>query len=276
MGNIMCEVTLRGDVRLRRPEPRQFSVSLGVLVGLAGYLATPPPWPTDPVLGLGLGVCVALLAWTAVEQVPDALDRAAEARAYWLVAGLGLLPVAAVFVPALLGGPSPGDATRIRALVFALGAFVVATIGHSHRGMLLLKREEVLARVTAVTPRRREFALHVVGVSTATFVFASATGDAVAEWSVVGSVVGAVIGNAVTDTTEYHLVALDDHLLVRRGEGWGATAIPWRRLRGVSVDGDTLRVARGLPYLTVYEADLSAVEDGRAVLRAFRSYPAFH
>lgn len=262
-------------MRLRRPEPRPFTVALGVLVGLAGYLATPPPWPTDPVLSLGVGGCVALVVWVVLEQAPDAVDRAVEARAYWLVAGLGVL-VGVVFGSTPFGGPTPDDGTRLRVVFFALGALVVTSVGRDHRGRLLLEREEVRARVTATESRLREVAFSLVGVATGAYVFSLVIGSSVPAAAAIGSLIGVAIGSVFTDTTEYRLVALDDHLLFRRGTRGGTTAVPWRRVRDVSVDGDTLRIARGLPYPMVYEADLSAVEDRRAVLRAFRSYPTLH
>ncbi|NHN57876.1 MULTISPECIES: hypothetical protein [Halorussus] len=263
-------------MRLRRPDTRPFALSLGALVGLAGFLATPGPWPSDPVLSLGLGACVAVVAWAAVEQVPDALDRVAEARAHWALAGLGLLPAVGVFGPALFGGATPADGTSIRALVFALAGFGAGAVGSAHRGMLLLKREQVRGEVAAVESRRRAVALRI-GACVATLSLLSlATDGALSAGTVVGSVIGAVISTAFTGTEEYELVALDDHLLIHQGNGWGATAIRWRRLREVSVEGDTLRVARGLPYPCIYTADLSEAADRRAVLDAFRSYPFLH
>lgn len=263
-------------MRLRRPEPRPFALSLGGLVGLAGFLTTPRPWPTDPVLGLAVGACVGVLAWAAVEQVPDALDRAVEARAHWLLGSLGLLPAAVTLGPVLLDGRAPHQATAIRALVFAVAALVAASVGNAHRGTLLLRREQVDARVTAVESRRRMAVLRVVAAIVPLYVLSLAIGDTFSAGSVVGSIVGILIGTAFTGTGEYELVALDDHLLFRQGDGRGATAVPWRRLRNVTVDGDTLRIARGLPYPTVYTVDLSEVEDRRGVLEAFRSYPTLH
>ncbi|WP_135851840.1 hypothetical protein [Halorussus salinus] len=263
-------------MQLRRPERRHFPLSVGLLVGLAGFLATPAPWPTDPVLGIGLGALVSGLVWVALEQVPDALDRAVEARAYWLVGVVGLLAVAGVAAPTLFGGATPDDGKSLRLLVFIVGTAVVVTLGTSHRGELLLERQRVRASVTAVEPRRWEFGLGVVSSAAVLSVLGLVMGDSFSVGSFVGTLLGITIGNAFTGTTDRELVALDDHLLIRQTGNRGGTAIPWRRLRDVTVEEDTLRVKRGLPYPTVYVADLSAVEDRRALLGAFRSYPYLH
>ncbi len=263
-------------MRLRRPEPRHAPLSLGFLAGLAGFLATPGPWPTDPVLGIGLGTCVSVVVWAVLEQVPDAFDRAVEARAQWVLAGLGLLPAAVLFGPALFGAPTPPGGTSVRVLVFTVAAFLVAAMGEQHRGMLLLERGQVRGRVFAVQSKWRQFALGIVGATVALLVISYTIADSFSIGSLVGTVVGMLIGNGLTGTEEYELVALDDHLLVRQRGGWGATAIPWRRLGDVTVEGDTLRVARGPPYFTVYTADLTELSDRRAAVEAFRSYPYLH
>lgn len=263
-------------MQLRRPERRHFPLSLGILAGLAGFLATPAPWPTDPVFGIGLGALVAALVWTALEQVPDALDRAVEARAYWLVGVVGLLGAAGVAAPTVFAGGTPSDGKSLRLLVFVVGTVVVVELGNSHRGELLLERQHVQASVTAVELRRWEFGLGVVSSTVVFSVLGLLMGDSFAVTSLVGTVIGVTIGNAFTGTTEYELVALDDHLLIRQTGNEGGTAIPWRRLRDVTVEDDTLRVKRGLPYPTVYVADLSEVEDRRGLLGAFRSYPYLH
>ncbi|WP_115862719.1 hypothetical protein [Halorussus litoreus] len=254
---------------------RPFSLSLGGLVGLAGFLTTPRPWPTEPALSLAVGTFVVVLAWAAVEQVPDALDRAVEARAHWLVGGFGVLPAVAVLAP-VLGGRTPDEATAIRALVFAAAAVITVVAGTAHYGALLLRREQIDARITAVESRWRMVVLRVAASIAPLYVLSLAVGDVFSTGSAVGSLLGILIGTALTGTDEYELVALDDHLLFRQGDSRGAAAVPWRRLRSVTVDGDTLRVVRGLPYPTVYVADLSGVEDRQAVLEAFRSYPALH
>ncbi|WP_128477707.1 hypothetical protein [Halorussus pelagicus] len=260
----------------RRPEARHFPLSLGVLVGLGGYLATPGPWPTDPVLSLGLGACICVVVWTAVEQKPDALDRAVEARAYLLVGGLGLLAVIGVAAPTLVHGTTMGDGKSIRLLVFICGIAVAVALGNSHRGKLLLERQRVRASVAAVEPQRWEFGLSVVGSAALISVLGLVMGDSFSVTSFVGTLLGLTIGNAFTGTTDRELVALEDHLLIRQTGNRGGTAIPWRRLRDVTIEDDTLRVARGLPYPTVYTADLSEVEDAHAAREAFRSYPYLH
>ncbi|NEU57459.1 hypothetical protein [Halorussus sp. MSC15.2] len=263
-------------MRLRRPEPRHVPLSLGLLAGFAGFLATPGPWPTDPVLGIGLGACVTVVVWAALEQRPDALDRAVEARAQWVLAGLGLLPAAAVFGPPLFGAPTPPEGTSVRVLVFTFAVFVVAAMGEQHRGMLLLGRGQVRGRVVAVKSKWRQFALGIAVATVTLFVISHTIAGSFSIWSLVGTVVGMLIGNGLTGTEEYELVALDDHLLVRQRGGWGATAIPWRRLGDVTVEGATLRIARGPPYFSVYTADLSSVSDRRAAVEAFRTYPSVH
>lgn len=260
----------------RRPEPRPFAVAFGVLVGLAGFLATPRPWPTDPVLSIAVGACVGVLAWAAVEQKPDAVDQVVEARAHWLLAGFGVLLAVGVFGPGVFGGPTPDEGTSIRLLVFALATIVVTEFGSRHRGALLRERGQVQASVTAVESRLQEIALSVGASAGFAGVFSLATGDLLSTGTVVGAVIGTTIGSVLTSRQEYELVALDDYLLLQQTSGRGATAVPWRRLRDVTVDGDTLRVARGLPWPVVYTVDLSEVDDRRAVLEAFRSYPYLH
>lgn len=260
---------------LRRPHLRHFALSLGGLVGLAGFLATPPPWPTHPILGLGVGACVTALVWTLLEQRPDALDRAVEARVYHTFSGLGVLLVAAVLGPRILGGPVLDEGTAFRVLVFALATGVVAGIGNGHRGTLLREREPVRAEISCVESTLHAIALAIVGTVVFVGIFSLGMGRPVSPWVVGGGAIGGTIGSVFTEKQEYDLVALDDHLLVQHESVGVTSVIPWSRVWSVTVEGDTLRVVRGLPQPAVYTADLSAVEDRRAVLDAFGVAPYY-
>ncbi|WP_135828683.1 hypothetical protein [Halorussus halobius] len=263
-------------MRFRHPELRSLPVALGALVGIAGVLATPAPWPTDPVTSLVTGTYVGILAWTVVEQVPDAVDRAVDAGVHRLAGGLGLLGVVGLLGAGLLGGSPPDEGAVIRLLVFATALILVTSMADNRRGTLVREREQVRATVTAVQLRRYRVALSVAATVVVGSALSLTTGEFLAVGTVAGGVVGSTVGVVLTGREEYELLALDDHLLVRQVGDTGGTAVRWERLRDVSVEGDRLRVARGLPWPTVYAVDLSAVEDRRAVLGAFRSYPYLH
>jgi hypothetical protein len=263
-------------VRFRHPELRSLPVALGALVGIAGVLATPAPWPTDPVTSLVTGTYVGILAWAAVEQVPDAVDRAVDAGVHRLAGGLGLLGVVGVLGSGLLGGSAPDEGAVIRLLAFAAALVLVTSIADNRRGTLVREREQVRATVTAVQPRPYRVALSVTATVLVAGALSVATGTFFSVGTVVGGVVGSTVGAVLTGREEYELLALDDHLLVRQVGDTGGTPVRWRRLRDVSVEDDRLRIARGLPWPAVYVVDLSEVEDRRAVLGAFRSYPYLH
>ncbi len=276
MPTIIRKPTEPTTVRFRHPELRSLPVALGALVGIAGVLATPAPWPTDPVTSLVTGTYVGILAWTVVEQVPDAVDRAVDAGVHRLAGGLGLLGVVGLLGAGLLGGSPPDEGAVIRLLVFATALILVTSMADNRRGTLVREREQVRATVTAVQLRRYRVALSVAATVVVGSALSLTTGEFLAVGTVAGGVVGSTVGVVLTGREEYELLALDDHLLVRQVGDTGGTAVRWERLRDVSVEGDRLRVARGLPWPTVYAVDLSAVEDRRAVLGAFRSYPYLH
>ena len=276
MATIIREPVEPTGVRFRHPELRSLPVALGALVGIAGVLWTPAPWPTDRVASLVTGTYVGILAWAAVEQVPDAVDRAVDAGGHRLAGGLGLLGVGGVLASGLLGESALGEGAAIRLLAFAAAVLVVTSIADTRRGTLVREREQVRATVTAVQPRPYRVALSVAATVLVAGALSVATGTFFSAGTVVGGVVGSTVGAVLTGREEYELLALDDHLLVRQAGGRDGVAIRWRRLRDVSVEDDRLRVARGLPWPTVYVVDLSDVDDRRAVLGAFRSYPYLH
>jgi hypothetical protein len=95
-------------VRPRLPSLRPFSVGTGLFVGVCAGLLThqfAPPVETpdvglgpSPGLAPGVGFLVLLGVWVALEQVPEAVDRALLARGHYLLAAAGVVPAIAVLV----------------------------------------------------------------------------------------------------------------------------------------------------------------------------------
>lgn len=261
---------------LRRPESRSFSISLGALVAFVGLLVRPSPWPTDLWPSLAVTVCIGVLGWAAFEQILGALDWIVLSRLHWPASILGAIAVVGIYSPLVRGGPPLDSGLGIRFVFVVLAIFVVAVAGEGRRGALLLERERVRAEVTAVGSRRQELALAAAISVTVLLSLSLLTDGNVSMGTVVGGAIGTTIGSAFHGRDNYTLVALDDYLLIQRADSSAGAILPWRRLRDVSVDGDTLRVARGLPFPVVYTVDLSNVNDRHAVLEAFRSYPYLH
>lgn len=261
-------------MRPRLPTLQPFSVAFGCFAGTCVVLAVPWLWSTSLARGVQYGLLVALLAWVALEQIPDAVNRAVLARLHWWLALVGSLPAVGLLGAGYFGEHAPGDALLFRALVVALVGLVSANLGAGRRAAVYHRTRTVHANVRAVKSRRYEIAASLVSGVVTWGVLRLAFGNAISTASLVGgtvgTVIGASIGIAIIDDRAVELVALDDGLVVRPENHSGGSLVPWRRLRRVTRDGDTLRVVRRFPWPMVYEADLSDVLSRDEIFETFR------
>ncbi|KZN25135.1 hypothetical protein A4G99_00980 [Haladaptatus sp. R4] len=262
-------------MHLRPPRFRSLSAVLGLFIGSTIALSLPWLWPDAPANAVEIGILFTLLGWVAVEQFAAEIDRAVVARRHWLLAVVGVLPFVALLVTRALTGSTSSGEIVLHASLFGMVAFVAFAACSSRYATIRLQTESIRGNVVGVKSRLYDlpltmassaigmFVLHLLLPGTFSLDFLSG--------SVVGSLIGAVIGAALVGNHTVELVALDDGLVIASDGRGGGSFVPWRRIRGVRLDGDTLRVARGLPWPMVYEADLSSAVHPDTVVHEFRS-----
>ncbi|WP_423743610.1 hypothetical protein V5735_11270 (plasmid) [Haladaptatus sp. SPP-AMP-3] len=262
-------------MQLRPPRFRPFSVALGLFVGTAVAAALPWLWSDAPANEIEIGLLVTLLGWTAAEQFRDELDRAVCSRLHRSLAVAGVLPFAGVFLAEVFTDYDPTAGIILRLSVFAVVALVATSLGSSRHAEILYQTRSVRANVIGTKSRLYELPLTLVSSAIGIAVVKLILGEFVTveflSVTLVGTLIGTTIGSLLTGNQEVGLVALDDGLLVRPNKESGGSLVPWRRIRDVRIDGDTLRVTRGLPWPMVYEADLSSAIHPEAAPEAFRS-----
>ncbi len=262
-------------VQLRSPRFRYISISVGLFIGAAVALSLPWLWPDAPANAVEVGVLVTLLGWTAAEQFSAEIDRAVAARLYWLFAIAGVLPLAGALGARIFAGSTVSHDVLARAVLFALVSVVPVSCGSGRYALLRLQSEPVRGNAFATKSRLYTLPLSMVYSSIALLLLQFVLHGTVSLHSLIGpaigGVIGASIGSLLTDERTVELVALDDGLIITTEGGFGASFVPWRRIRDVRRDGDTLRVARGLPWPMVYEADLSRDNRSDETVYAFQS-----
>ena len=262
-------------MRPRLPSLRPFSVGTGLFVGVcAGLLAHQFGPPIDiPDVGLGpaVGFIVLLGVWVALEQVPNAVDRALLARAHYLLAVAAVLPAVAVLVVDVTGTVALSDGTRLQALAVALVGLLATSAATGQRARLLRERESVALVVEAVEAQWRRLVLTAVCFVVFYAGFAVVYPDVFSVASFVGIAIGLGVGALLVGEQRVDLVVLDRGLLVGGSGHLGASLVPWGRVHSVTVDGETLTLRRALPWPLVYRVDLAEVEDRTAVVETLRA-----
>lgn len=258
-------------MRPRIPSVDPFSVSLGVFLGTwaALVVAWLAPFPSIGVAGVG--VFVALVTWSTVEQVPAFVDGALVHRLHLVVAGLAALPLVVSLL--LVERSAVASSSPVLLLAFAVAIAGVAAVitGTSRRARVFRDRERVHLTLTAVEPRWRRAALTLVTMLAVYTVLGVVAGDLLSLWSVVGLAGGVTLGTLVVGRQRVDLVALDSGLLVRPGRQFGTSFVPWSQVARVTVDGDTLRLHRGLPWPLVYRVDLADRPDRESAVSTLRA-----
>lgn len=261
-------------MRPRIPSLDPFSASFGVFVGTwAGLLVT---WlaPSRSFSALGAGVLVAVVTWAAIEQIPAFVDRALVRRLHLVVAGLAALPVVVgrwATTRAMVASSSP---VLLLAFVVALAGLAATVAGTSRRARVFRDREPVHLTLNAVESRRRRAALTFLTMVAVYTVLEFVAGDLLSLWSVVGLAGGVTVGTLLVGRQRVELVALDSGLLVTPGRQVGTSFVPWSQVTRVTVDGDAVRVHRGLPWPLVYRVDLADRSDRESAVSTLRAHIA--
>ena len=256
-------------MRPRIPSFDPFSASLGLFVGAWTVALVVWLWPAAPVEAAPLGVLVAVVVWAAVEQVPALVDRALSYHVHLLVAGLALVPLVAVLWAienAIVAGDLAAPAFGIS--ITGLVATVAAT---SRRARVICEREQVHLTLAATEPRRRRTVLTFLTMVATYAALDLVAGDLLSWGTVVGLAIGVGVGSLLVGQQSVDLVALDSGLVVRPGRQFGASLVPWSQVDRVTVDGDTLRVHRGLPWPLVYRVDLADQPDRESTVSTLRT-----
>ncbi|WP_049969248.1 hypothetical protein [Haladaptatus cibarius] len=261
-------------MRPRPPRLQAFSIALGVVTGIAVFFSL--LWLSSIPLRyvFGIGLLVAVFGWIVVEQIPDQLDWAVVSRLHWLLTLAGALPFVGIFGAMALAEYTPSNELVLYSSVFALVAIVGTACGTRRNAKIQHRTQAIHAAVSGTKLRRYYFPLTLVSSIIGVGLVHLAVGRSLSVGTFVGQIIGifigVIIGNSMVDDRTVTLTALDDCLLVGTDGTVAETAVPWRRVRRVSIDGDTLRIVRRLPWPMVYEVDLSQVSNRDTVLEAFR------
>ncbi len=262
-------------MQLRPPRFRPFSIALGLFLGSAVAVALPWLWPDAPANEIEIGLLVTLLGWVAAEQFRAELDRAVSSRLRWSLAVVGVLPLVGALLVDSVTEYDPTTGLLIRLSVFAAAALVATAFASNRYAEILYQTRSVRANVIGTKSRLYELphalVASVIGVVVLRLILGEFITVQLVTTTLVGTLIGTTIGSLLTGDQEVELVALDDGLLVRPDGQVGGSLVPWRRIRDVRLDGDTLRVTRGLPWPMVYTADLSSAIHPDTAPEAFRS-----
>jgi hypothetical protein len=262
-------------MQLRPPRFRPFSISLGLFLGSAVAVALPWLWLDVPANEIEIGLLVTLLGWAAAEQFRDELDCAVSSRLRWSLAVVGVLPFVGALVPYARTDYDPTTGLLLRLSVLAAVALVATAFASARYAEILYQTRSVRATVVVTKSRLYELPYALVASATGAAVVKLILGEftTVQFFSVtlVGALIGTTIGTLLVGKQEIELVALDDGLLIKPDSQVGGSLVPWRRIRDVRLDGDTLRVTRGLPWPMVYTADVSSAVHPDTAPEAFRS-----
>jgi hypothetical protein len=216
-------------------------------------------------------VVAALVTWVLLEQAPDGVDRAVDARLYLLLGGGALLPVFGVMGGEAVGYAVVPESLTVPSAGLALLGIVVVETGRSRRARVRRARETVHLHLSLTESSRRLFVLSVASSLVGVGVVRLVAGETIDLPFLVGAVAGTVVGVTLVDTGAVDLYVIDRGLVVVPRRRLGASVLPWRRVRAVAVVDGTLRIDRGLPWPTRYECDLSLVDDSRDVVATLRS-----
>lgn len=256
-------------MRPRPPSADSFSVAVALLVGAGGAVVAPRLGVVPG--GAGVVVVAALVTWVLLEQAPDGVDRAVDARLYLPLGGGALLPVFGVMGGEAVGYAVVPESLTVPSAGLALLGIVVVETGRSRRARVRRARETVHLHLSLTESSRRLFVLSVASSLVGVGVVRLVAGETIDLPFLVGAVAGTVVGVTLVDTGTVDLYVIDRGLVVVPRRRLGASVLPWRRVRAVAVVDGTLRIDRGLPWPTRYECDLSLVDDSRDVVATLRS-----
>lgn len=231
------------------------SLALGALVGVAvawagaEYVGANPLW-------LGLGT--AIVAWVAIEQIPNGRDSFVEARGHHLVTALAvLLPVAFVVWIRVRGVGSTDGLVYL--LFAALAGFFVGGAGEARLAERRMATEAVHAEIPVETPQYWKLLIGVPVTGLALVGVQLLLGGTVEPIIVLAGVLPYALFNG-TAPTEREWIALDSGVVLGVDQGSGGFFIPWRRVQRLSVDGEKLSLSHLLPFPGYHRRE---VEDER-------------
>ncbi len=255
-------------MRFRPPSADPFSITGALLVG--GCAAVVVPAVGFGPSAAGAAVLVAGVTWVLVEQVPDHVDRAVDARLYLLLGGAALVPFLAHIVGDALGTALVPESYTLPAVGFGLFGIALFETGRRRRANNLRSRESVHVHLAMAESSRRLFVLSTVSALTGVVGVRLVAGEKVGLPLLAGAVGGTVIGLFLLDTADVDLFVLDRGLVVVPKRRFGVSIIPWRRVRRISVTDRTLRVERGLPWPTRYERTLPTTSEAQELRDTLR------
>jgi hypothetical protein len=211
-----------------------------------------------PVLGLdpnsaGGAVFIAGLTWVLIEQIPERVDRAVDARLYLSLGGTALFPLLGDMADDILGTSILPEPLTLPAVGFGILGLIVIETGRKRRARDLRAQETVRLQIEMTESSRRLFVLSAVSAFAGAGVVRFLAGEAVGIPLIIGAVVGTLIGLFLVDTQEVDLFVLDRGLIVAPRRRFGVSIVSWRRVRRVSTTGRSLHIERGLPWPTRYE-----------------------
>jgi hypothetical protein len=257
-------------MRFRPPSADPFSIAVALLVG--GCAAVVVPAVGFGPSAAGAAVLAAGVAWVLVEQVPDHVDRAADARLYLPLGGAAFLPLVVDIAGDALGSAVVPESYTLPAVGFSFVGIILVETGRRRRANNLRSREAVHVRLAMAESSRRLFVLSTVSALTGAGGVRLVAGERVGLPLLVGAVGGTVVGLFLLDTADVDLFVLDRGLVVVPKRRFGVSVVPWRRVRRVSVTDRTLRVERGLPWPMSYERTLPTASEARELRDTLRRY----
>lgn len=230
-----------------------------------------------PALGLGpnsagVAVLVAGLTWVLVEQIPEQVDCAVNARWYLPVGGVALIPLFGDTVGDVVHASFLPEPLTLPAVGFGILGLVLIEAGRKRRARYLRAQETVHLQVEMAESSRRLFVLSAFTACAGAGAVRLLAGEAVSIPLLIGAVGGTLIGLFFVDTQETDLFVLDRGLIIAPKRRFGVSIIPWRRVRGISSTGQTLQIERGLPWPTRYERTFATGAEAQQTRDTLRRY----
>ncbi|RDI70249.1 hypothetical protein [Halopelagius longus] len=254
-------------MRPRFPSGDGFAISVGVFTVATTYFGLSTfDFAVAPADELPAAVLLGLLAWGAVEQIPNLVDEFVLARGYLAVGALAVLPVLGVVAARLAGRPERVEPFVLPTLGLALVGLLVVGTGSSRRAEQFLSAETEHLALRGTISRRYHLAEMVFSVALGVLVHL-AFDDTVTAGTVLGSLVAFAFASG---DQSFEATVIDSGLVVSRRGSKGNSLVPWHRVRAVDVDGDTVLVRRAFPRFVTYRFDRSVADDAKEVADVLR------
>lgn len=255
---------------VRPPSADSFSIAVSLLLGGCTFVSL-------PALGFspnsaGVAVFVAGVIWVLLEQIPERVDRVVDTRLYLPLGGVALIPIFGDMIGDALHASVFPETLTLPAVGFGILGLVLIEAGRKRRARYLRAQETVHLQVEMTESARRLFVLSAVSAVAGAGVVRLLAGETVGLPLLIGAVGGTLIGLFFVDTQEVDLCVLDRGLIIAPKRRFGVSIISWRRIRGISATGRTLRIERGLPWPTRYERTFATATEAQHVRDTLRRH----